>query len=121
MHRSPFVDSSGDERPPLALLFGAIGVSIFLPNGDDNNELLAPASCLQLPRPALAASRATVPMYLAPVMKTLAQRLAPLRIIVDCGGAGQCGPNTFSYLLGLAQLADVDGPQLRATIAAHVG
>ena len=39
---------------------------------------------------------------------------------MDCGGHGQCGPNTLSYLLGLVDLAVIDGPQLRLAVVNHV-
>jgi hypothetical protein len=38
---------------------------------------------------------------------------------VDCGGQGQCGPNTLGYLLGLVDCATVDGPQLRKAVVQH--
>ena len=81
--------------------------------------LKAPTSFASLPRPAMSASRATPKMYLASPMKTLAHAIEPSRFIIECGGDGQCGPNTLGFLLGLADLAEVDGPQLRFAVAAH--
>ena len=67
----------------------------------------------------MSASRATPKMYLASPMKTLAHAIEPSRFIIECGGDGQCGPNTLGFLLGLSDLAEVDGPQLRFAVAAH--
>ena len=53
-------------------------------------------------------------------LRTLAKHVAPAMVVVDCGGAGQCGPNTCAYLLGLAELATLDGPELRAAIKDYV-
>ena len=53
-------------------------------------------------------------------LRTLAQHIAPGMVVIDCGGAGQCGPNTLAYLLGLAGIATLDGPQLRASVQAYV-
>ena len=54
-------------------------------------------------------------------LKTLATSLSSQgKFVVDCGGQGQCGPNTLSYLLGLVNLATLDGPQLRRAVIEHV-
>jgi hypothetical protein len=53
-------------------------------------------------------------------LKTLAASVsAKGKFVVDCGGQGQCGPNTVAYLLGLAGLAEIDGPQLRHAVVKH--
>ena len=41
--------------------------------------------------------------------------------MVNCGGEGQCGPDTPGYLLGLAGIASADGPQIRQAVTANVG
>ena len=54
-------------------------------------------------------------------LKTLTNAMsAQGKFVVDCGGHGQCGPNTLSYLLGLVDLAVIDGPQLRLAVVNHV-
>ena len=50
----------------------------------------------------------------------LAKYVAPEMVVIDCGGAGQCGPNTFAFLLGLADVATLDGPELREAIRTYV-
>ena len=40
--------------------------------------------------------------------------------MVDCGGQGQCGPNTIGYLLGLVGVAVLDGVQVRQAVIEHV-
>ena len=83
-----------------------------------------------MPRPSAPATRATSINLLATPLRTLAYVLKPQRIVIDLGGAGQCGPNTLSFLLGLlpaeitealGSLATVDGPRLRAAVAEHAG
>ena len=53
-------------------------------------------------------------------LRTLANKIAPLMIVIDCGGKGQCGPNTLAYLLGLAGIVILDGPQLRTAVVEYV-
>ena len=69
-----------------------------------------PLDCQRLAR---AQASPHSPLSMMPPLKSLAQKLAPARGLVDCGGMGQCGPNTFSYLLGLLNLTSHDGPALR--------
>ena len=53
-------------------------------------------------------------------LKTLAASVsAKGKFVVDCGGQGQCGPNTIAYLLGLVGRAEIDGPQLRRAVVQH--
>ena len=53
-------------------------------------------------------------------LKTLAAMVsAKGKFVVDCGGQGQCGPNTIAYLLGLVGRAEIDGPQLRRAVVKH--
>ena len=56
---------------------------------------------------------------LAAPLRTLAQKISPVRIVIDQGGHGQCGPNTLSFSAGLAGRAVYDGPQLRAHVEQH--
>ena len=53
-------------------------------------------------------------------LRALARHLAPHKWVIDCGGMGQCGPNTCAYLLGLANLFDGDGVLLRQSVEAYV-
>ena len=54
-------------------------------------------------------------------LRTLARHVQPDGLVViDCGGQGQCGPNTLAYLLGLADIASLDGPELREAVKAYV-
>ena len=56
-------------------------------------------------------------------LRTLAKHLAPSLIVIDCGGEGQCGPNSLAYLLGLAGLPEadgLDGPSLRESVRDYV-
>ena len=92
-----------------------------------------------MPRPSAPADRATSINLLATPLRTLAHALRPQRIVIDQGGAGQCGPNTLSFLLGLlpaevlqtssaaspaaqaqlVALTTMDGPMLRAAVSEH--
>ena len=72
-----------------------------------------------LPRPCLPADKASPNFILPPPLKSLANHLKPAKLVTDVGGLGQCGPNTISFLLGLVNAADVDGPALRAAVAIH--
>ena len=55
-------------------------------------------------------------------LRTLARHSARHnRLVIDCGGEGQCGPNTLAYLLGLAELGAYDGPELRAAVKRYTG
>lgn len=81
--------------------------------------MLVPEPMLALPRPALPLDSASPATHLAPPLRTLARALHPQRIVVDCGGQGQCGPNTISFLAGLAGGPVIDGPQLRTVVANH--
>ena len=72
-------------------------------------DSLKPAeSLMHLPRPSAPASRATSINLLAAPLRTLAHAIKPQRIVIDQGGAGQCGPNTLSFLLGMLPVATLD-------------
>ena len=68
---------------------------------------------------------------LHPPLRTLAKYMARRhRLVIDCGGEGQCGPNTLAYLLGLSNLPGLqqaDGPAVRqiavafASVEANLG
>ncbi|KAL3928373.1 MAG: hypothetical protein SGPRY_002413 [Prymnesium sp.] len=81
--------------------------------------MLVPEPMLALPRPALPLDSASPATHLAPPLRTLARALHPQRIVIDCGGQGQCGPNSIAFLLGLAGGPVIDGPQLRTVVADH--
>ena len=89
-----------------------------MPNG--SSAAVANRDVASLPTASAPPHAQTQSNILHPPLKTLACKLAPCRALVDCGGEGACGPNTFSYLLGLLQLADVDGPGVRKAIVDHV-
>ena len=98
-------------------LLGGDGLSAFI-------ELLVadlnpPTALMELPRPHGPLELATPINFLAAPLRTLAHRLKPSRILSDQGGAGQCGPNTLTYLLGMVGLTDVDGPRLRILVRDH--
>ena len=98
------------------------GDSLRLSMADDDATPLQPHySLLGLPRAAAPPDRATALAVLPPPLKTLAKLLRPTRVLIDVGGAGQCGPNTLAYLFGSVQLSDDDGPELRTAVAAHAG
>lgn len=73
-----------------------------------------------LRRPSLPADRATSRHTLKSPLTSLAMRLTPEQIIIDCGVAGQCRPNAISILLGLLGLYEMDGYQLRQDIVQYV-
>ena len=76
----------------------------------------------ELPSATQNALSATSLNILHSPLKTLAAHLSTHDLfLVDCGGEGQCGPNTIGYLLGLAGVAIADGPQVRQAVVAHVG
>ena len=76
----------------------------------------------ELPSASQNALSATSLNVLHSPLKTLATELSTHGLfVVDCGGEGQCGPNTLGYLLGLAGVAIADGPQVRHAVTAHVG
>lgn len=75
---------------------------------------------MRLPRPRIEAEGGTPRSQLAPPLKSLAQAVAPEQVLVECGGDGQCGPNVFSYLLGLLGVYEGDGRQLRYDIVQYV-
>ena len=85
----------------------------------DAAGLRAPKHLLALPRPTGPVTLATSSHTLAAPLRTLAQRLKPGRICVDQGGAGNCGPNTLVYMLGLVELTEADGVQLRRIVSDH--
>ena len=85
----------------------------------DAAGLRAPEHLLALPRPTGPVTLATSSHTLAAPLRTLAQRLKPGRICVDQGGAGNCGPNTLVYMLGLVELTEADGVQLRRIVSDH--
>ena len=82
-------------------------------------DLGPPEALGDLPRPHGPPGLATPIGFLSSPLRTLAHRLKPSRFITDQGGAGQCGPNTLTYLLGMVGLTEVDGPQLRLLIRDH--
>ena len=93
--------------------------------GDVTDDLaVSPTlACLlkDLPTACQNALSATNLRELQSPLKTLTNALsAQGKFVVDCGGHGQCGPNTLSYLLGLVDLAVIDGPQLRLAVVNHV-
>jgi len=97
---------------------------ISLSFGDINDDLAVDANLSQLLRTLPTATRnplmATNLRELQSPLKTLAGTLSMnSKFIVDCGGQGQCGPNTLGYLLGLVGSATVDGPQLRQAVVQH--
>lgn len=98
-------------------LLGGDGLSAFIEMV--TADLGPPDTFSELPRPHGAASLATPISMLSPPLRTLAHRLKPSRIVADQGGAGQCGPNTLAYLLGMVGLTDADGPQLRTLVRDH--
>ena len=53
-------------------------------------------------------------------MRALARHLAPAEITIDCGGEGQCGPNSIAYGLGLLDFATRDGVEQRRAVAEHL-
>ncbi|KAL3905120.1 MAG: hypothetical protein SGPRY_011025 [Prymnesium sp.] len=63
---------------------------------------------------------ATKRSLLPPPLRALAVKITPERMIVDCGGQGQCGPNSMAFLLGHLNLFEGDGAALRVRIAAHL-
>lgn len=63
----------------------------------------------------------TTPCILLPTLRSLALEVEPKKILVDCGGHGQCGPNTLAYLLGLVGIFDGTGEGLRMAVVQHVG
>lgn len=73
-----------------------------------------------LPKPSLPAERATDRRRLNTPLKSLADALAPDRLLVDCGGEGQCGPNALAFLLGLLGRFEGDGYGLRREIVHFV-
>lgn len=77
------------------------------------------ADLAALPRPCLPNDKQTPMMLLLPPLRALARHLSPNKIIVDCGGQGQCGPNAVAFLLPFVDKAAVDGLQLRAMVVAH--
>ena len=87
--------------------------------GEPGEELLAHESLRSLPRPSGPIALATPNFLLSAPLRSLATALQPDRMLVDQGGAGQCGPNTLAYLLGLVELSDCDGPSLRTVAAVH--
>ena len=92
--------------------------------GDVNDDLAVDSDLYQLLRALPTAARnplmATNLRELPSPLKTLANTLSENnKFIVDCGGQGQCGPNTLGYLLGLVNCATVDGPQLRHAVVQH--
>ena len=92
--------------------------------GDVNDDLAVDAELSQLLSTLPTATRnpllATSLRELPSPLKTLSAVLSATdKFIVDCGGQGQCGPNTLGYLLGLVDRATVDGPQLRQAVVKH--
>ena len=92
--------------------------------GDINDDLAVDANLSLLLKTLPTATRnplmATNLRELQSPLKTLAGTLSMNnKFIVDCGGQGQCGPNTLGYLLGLVGSATVDGPQLRQAVVQH--
>lgn len=72
-------------------------------------------------RVAMASEQvATTRAILPPPLRSLAKSVAPSQILVDCGGQGQCGPNTLAYLLGLVGLFDRAGEDLRVEVVRHL-
>ena len=67
----------------------------------------------------LPAEMATERALLPPPLKALAIAVEPEQFLLDCGGAGQCGPNTSALLLGLVGLFDGDGLRLRKRVCKH--
>lgn len=60
----------------------------------------------------LPVQEATPRGLLSPPLRRLAAQLAPHQILVDCGGQGQCGPNSLAFLLGRLGLFEGDGVEL---------
>lgn len=73
-----------------------------------------------LPRSRAPANMATDRRLLNVPPKSLADFLAPNKIVIDCGGMGPCGPNSLAFLLGMLSLFDGDGVQLRREIVKYV-
>ena len=103
---------------PSSLAFLLGGDSLRALAGDAT-DLRAPAHLLDLRRPTGPATLATPTHQLAAPLRTLSQRLKPGRICVDQGGQGNCGPNTLAYMLGLVELTEADGVQLRKIVSDH--
>lgn len=78
-----------------------------------------PAELSALPRPVLKADAAAPLSTLRGPLKALAMELAPGRILVECGGQGQCGPNCVAYLLGFVGHPAITGTQLRQMVVSH--
>ena len=72
-----------------------------------------------LPVPSLPVAMATERALLSPPLRALSVALMPEQFILDCGGQGQCGPNTLALLLGLVGLFDLDGLSLRKRVCKH--
>ena len=106
---------SDSSTSSFALLLGGI----LQTSVGDAAGLRAPKHLLALPRPAGPVTLATPSHVLSAPLRTLAQRLKPERICVDQGGAGNCGPNTLAYMLGLVELTEADGVQLRRIVSDH--
>lgn len=89
-------------------------------------DCLAPAGQAQREEVSTLATT-TLPVHFAtkrgllpPPLRALAVKIAPERMIVDCGGQGQCGPNCMAFLLGHLNLFEGDGVAVRVRIAAHL-
>ena len=108
---------SREPAPAIApeMLNGALSLDRLV-LGDACSETIL----LGLKRPMLPVDRASPPHLLAPPLKTLARKLLPTQIVIDLGGSGQCAPNTISFLLGLVEITDMDGPQLRQAVVDHL-
>lgn len=83
-------------------------------HGGEDSDSRLPASVF------LPVSRAIQRGLLPPPLRALALKLAPKRMIIDCGGQGQCGPNSVAFLLGHLSLFEGDGVTLRERVASHL-
>ena len=138
VHETPDLSDLDDEQhfeqpppgePPVGglhfrLINNPVPRNFRLSCGDVSDDLAVDAELYQLlfalPTAAMNPLLATNLRELPSPLKTLAATLSVTnKFIVDCGGQGQCGPNTLGYLLGLVDRATVDGPQLRQAVVKH--
>lgn len=96
------------------LVRAALGHDTYLIRGGGN------ANEIPLQRPQVDIGRATPRRLLAPPLQSLADAVAPRRVIIECGGDGQCGPNSLAFMLGLLNMFNGDGFALRRQIVQYV-
>ena len=121
--RPPQIEPSGGGHSPR--FEGSVLRHFHLGVGDVSTDLALDSTLARLLRELPTARRnalyATCMRELPSPLKTLANAMSDSgRFVVDCGGQGQCGPNTIGYLLGLVGLAVLDGVQVRQAVIEHV-